>query len=57
MIQKDLSNYYIHVLDKITGKQWCEYFDSYYIFRKRYYKLLHSKKLHMLDHSNINERG
>lgn len=48
--------YFINILDITTNKEWKEEFDSYYLFRKRYYKLLYSKKLIMTSHSTIGEK-
>ena len=43
----------ISIYDNTTKKKWTEHFDSYYLFRKRYIKLKHSKKLIMTSHSNL----
>ena len=45
--------YEINILDLSTNKRWVETFDSYYLFRKKYMKLKHSKKLTMLSYSNL----
>ena len=45
--------FYINIYDKSTKKSWCEEFDSYYLFKKRYTKLKYSKKLVMTSHSNL----
>lgn len=45
--------FFINILDNITNKSWKEKFDSYYLFRKRFMKLKHSKKLTMLSYSNL----
>lgn len=45
--------YEITVYDKIINRKWTEYFDSYYLFRKRYMKLRRSKKLFIISHSNL----
>ena len=37
--------YFIDIYDKLTKKSWKEMFDSYYLFRKRVFKLKYSKKL------------
>ena len=42
----------INIYDNTTKKRWTEHFDSYYLFRKRFIKLKHSKKLTMLSYSN-----
>ena len=48
--------YFIIIYDLTTNKDWKEEFDSYYLFRKRYYRLKYSKKLVMLAHSTIGEK-
>jgi len=48
-----MNNYFIKILDKTSNKTWQENFDSYYLFRKRYIKLKHSKKLVMTSYSNL----
>ena len=45
--------FYINIYDNSTNKTWIEEFESYYIFRKRYYRLKYSKKLKILSHSNL----
>lgn len=45
--------FFINILDNTTNKSWKEEFDSYYLFRRRYTKLKHSKKLVMTSHSNL----
>ena len=45
--------YYIIVMDRLTGREWKEEFDSYYFFRKRVIKLNHSKKLIILERSRM----
>lgn len=45
--------YYIDIFDKTTERTWQEEFESYYLFRKRYYRLKYSKKLTILSHSNL----
>ena len=47
--------YFINIIDLTTGKEWKEEFDSYYLFRKRYYRLKYSKKLIMTSHSRLGE--
>lgn len=37
--------YFVKIYDKTTDKSWKEEFDSYYLFRKRFYRLKYSKKL------------
>ena len=48
--------YYINIYDNSTGKNWREEFDSYYLFRKRYYRLKYSKKLFITSMSLLDER-
>lgn len=48
--------YFIEIYDNSTGKNWREEFDSYYLFRKRYYRLKYSKKLFITSMSLLNER-
>lgn len=48
--------YYIKILDLTSGKEWKEEYDSYYLFRKRYYRLLYSKKLIITSHSSLGEK-
>lgn len=43
--------FFIRIFDKTTGKDWKEEFDSYYLFRKRVYKLKYSKKLFITSRS------
>jgi len=45
--------YYIKVFDTTTQKTFKMEFDSYYQFRKRYYRLKYSKKLMILSMSNL----
>ena len=53
-----MNKYFINIYDKTTDKSWCENFDSYYLFRKRYTKLKYSKKLVVVSHSNlIDQKG
>ena len=44
--------YEINIYDKTTKKEWTEYFDSYYLFKKRCIKLKFSKKLVVTSRSN-----
>lgn len=48
--------YFIDILDITTNKEWREEFDSYYLFRKRYYRLKYSRKLIILAHSKVGEK-
>ena len=43
----------ISIYDNTTKKRWTEHFDSYYLFRKRFMKLKHSKKLIMISYNNL----
>lgn len=45
--------YFIEIFDTTTNKNWKEEFDSYYLFKRRYTKLKHSKKLVMTSYSNL----
>ena len=45
--------YFINILDKSTDKTWCEYYDSYYIFKKRVNKLKYSNKLIIISRSQF----
>ena len=45
--------FFINILDNTTNKSWKEEFDSYYLFKRRYTKLKHSKNLTMLSYSNL----
>ena len=45
--------YFINITDNTTQKSWCENYDSYYLFKRRYTKLKHSKKLIMTSYSNL----
>lgn len=45
--------YFINILDNTTNKTWCEYFDSYYLFKKRVTKLKYSKKLIITSRSSL----
>lgn len=45
--------FYIKILDTTNNNIWKEEFDSYYLFKRRYTKLKHSKKLVMTSHSNL----
>lgn len=45
--------YFIHVYDTTTQRDWTEEFGSYYLFRKRVYRLTYSKKLIILSRSKM----
>ena len=45
--------YFINITDNTTNKSWKEEFDSYYLFRKRVYKLKYSKKLFITSRSAL----
>lgn len=45
--------YNLKIEDRETTRTWEEHFDSYYLFRKRYYKLKYSKRLRVIRHSNL----
>ena len=45
--------YFINVYDKLNDKRWQEVFDSYYLFRKRVYKLKYSNKLTIISRSPL----
>ena len=45
--------YEISICDNTTKNKWTEHFDSYYLFKRRYTKLKHSKKLVMTSYSNL----
>ena len=45
--------FFIRIYDKKNNQTWQETFDSYYLFRKRFYKLKYSKKLVMTSYSNL----
>jgi hypothetical protein len=45
----------ISIYDNTTKKKWTEYFDSYYLFKRRYNKLRFSKKLFIISRSNLYE--
>lgn len=45
--------YFINITDNTTNKSWKEEFDSYYLFRKRMYKLKYSKKLFITSRSAL----
>ena len=47
--------YYIKVYDRINNRKWTEEFFSYYFFRRRVVKLEHSKKLIILERSNMED--
>ena len=47
--------YYIKVYNKETSKSWTEEFTSYYYFRKRVIKLGYSKKLLIIERSNLED--
>lgn len=49
--------YFIHVMSLETNKEWTEKFESYYKFRKRYYRLKYSRKMIILSHSLIGENN
>lgn len=49
--------YYIHIFDRTTKKDWTEYFESYYNFRKRVYKLMYSTKLYIMSRSLLEDEG
>lgn len=44
-----MSKYELNIIDKTTNRTWTEYYDSYYLLRKRIIKLSYSKKLHILS--------
>ena len=41
--------YELTIYDKEKNRQWVEYYDSYYLFRKRIIKLRCSKRLIILS--------
>jgi len=41
--------YELTLIDKTTNRTWTEYYDSYYLLRKRIIKITHSKRIHMLS--------
>ena len=45
--------YYLKLYDTKNQKEFTVYFDSYYNFRKRYYRVKYSKKLMILSMSNL----
>ena len=45
--------YYMKIYDTKTQKTFKIEFDSYYNFRKRYYRIKYSKKLIILSMSNL----
>ena len=47
--------YYIEIYCYETDKTWTEYYDSYYLFRKRVIKLNFSKRLVIIARSLLEE--
>lgn len=41
--------YELTIYDKEKDRKWVEYYDSYYLFRKRIIKLRYSKRLIILS--------
>lgn len=47
--------YYIDIYDTSKQKKFRKEFDSYYKFRKFYFRVLYSKKLMILSSSNLED--
>ena len=47
--------YEIDIYDKQTNRRWTEYYDSYYLYRKRIIKLRYSKRLVVTAQREVNE--